>query len=162
MDALRRNAGTTRNNVRCALVVFTVALLALALFRSESFVTYALDLPQNAVGRRMVVVAEGWNRWMNALGTARVTRFADAAMERLSTGESYDDDPAMDDMDDPVDMDDDLPAGDLPADDLPADDLPEGDLPGDDLPADGLPGDGLPSGAEDEAPMDGLPGDDGQ
>ena len=119
-DTSRASAGTTTGNVRRAMIVFAVALAALALFRSESFITYALDLPQNAVGRRVVAAAEGWHKWMTRLGTARITAAADAAMERLSSGDTYDD--TVDDTDLDGGMDGDLP----PLDPLPDEEpLPE-------------------------------------
>ena len=85
MDRTARRLGTTRANVRASMAIFLSALLALALFKSDRLVSYTYDLPQGAVASLVVPLAEGWNRWMNALGTAGLTRVAARTMERLSS-----------------------------------------------------------------------------
>lgn len=68
MDETRNQDRTSRANARAVMGIFLLAFLALAVFRSATFVSYTYDLPESAATGVVVRAAERWNGWMDALG----------------------------------------------------------------------------------------------
>ncbi|MEN0039939.1 MAG: hypothetical protein AAF764_01250 [Pseudomonadota bacterium] len=65
---------------RC-LAIFLAGLLALVVFQSSAMVTTSYDLPENAMSERIVMAAETWHGWMEAMGTAGVTEAISDTLE---------------------------------------------------------------------------------
>ena len=101
MDETRDQDRTSRANARAVMGIFLLAFLALAVFRSATFVSYTYDLPESAATGVLVRAAERWNGWMEGLGAvafsqrivdlvdqATWVRFGDVEDEATSPQES--------------------------------------------------------------------------
>ncbi|TFF27465.1 hypothetical protein E3C22_03125 [Jiella endophytica] len=107
-----RNAGPGRHrarrphdtaaNVRAGLVIFLTAFAGLALFRSGDLVSVTYDLPPGESSEAVVSVAETWDGWMRALGTAELGEAIVETVGAFASGEMFaPTDPGEDDGDRP-------------------------------------------------------------
>lgn len=97
-----RRPQDTPANVRAGLVIFLTALAGLALFRSGDLVSVTYDLPPGEGSEAVVSVAETWDGWMQALGTAGLGEAIVETVGAFASGEMFaPTDPDEDDGDRP-------------------------------------------------------------
>ncbi len=80
---------STLKIVRIALGIQLFALMMLLVFRSDSFLSYAYDLPPNSFNSKIVVYAEIWDNQMNDIGIAATRNQVIEFVEMLHGEEEF-------------------------------------------------------------------------